>query len=49
MYKDVDRPGVLLEVGFLSNQNERYILRKPYYQKRISNAIVEGLISYFDK
>ncbi|MDD3305180.1 MAG: N-acetylmuramoyl-L-alanine amidase [Bacilli bacterium] len=49
MYKDVDRPGVLLEVGFLSNQNERYILRKPYYQKRISKAIVEGLISYFDK
>ena len=49
MYKDVDRPGVLLEVGFLSNPNERYILRKPYYQKKISNAVIEGLISYFNK
>jgi N-acetylmuramoyl-L-alanine amidase len=49
MYKDIDRPGVLLEVGFLSNQNERYVLRKPYYQKRISNAIIEGLIIYFGK
>ncbi|MFA5407479.1 MAG: N-acetylmuramoyl-L-alanine amidase [Bacilli bacterium] len=49
MYKDIDRPGVLLEVGFLSNPNERYILRKAYYQKKISNTIIEGLINYFNK
>lgn len=49
MYKDIDRPGVLLEVGFLSNPNERYILRKQYYQKRIANAAIEGLINYFNK
>lgn len=47
MYKDITRPGVLLELGFLSNPNERYILRKEYYQKRVSNAIIEGLIKYF--
>ncbi|MDD2469619.1 MAG: N-acetylmuramoyl-L-alanine amidase [Bacilli bacterium] len=47
MYKDITRPGVLLELGFLSNPNERYILRKYYYQKRVSNAIIEGLINYF--
>lgn len=46
MYKDIDIPGVLLEVGFLSNPNERYLLRKGYYQKRISNAIIEGVIDY---
>jgi len=49
MYKDIDRTGVLLEVGFLSNPNERYILGKQYYQKRISNAIIEGLINYFNQ
>lgn len=48
MYKDIQRPGVLLELGFLSNANERYILRKEYYQKKISNAIVESLITYFN-
>lgn len=48
MYKDISQPGVLLEVGFLSNANERYILRKPYYQKKISNAIINGLIEYFN-
>lgn len=49
MYKDIDRVGVLLEVGFLSNPNERYVLRKAYYQKRIANAIVEGVITYLNK
>ena len=49
MYKDIERVGVLLEVGFLSNPNERYVLRKSYYQKRISNAIIEGVINYLNK
>lgn len=47
MYKDIDVPGVLLEVGFLSNANERYLLRKSYYQKRIANAIIEGIYNYY--
>ncbi len=47
MYKDIDVSGVLLEVGFLSNANERYLLRKSYYQKRIANAIIEGVYNYY--
>jgi N-acetylmuramoyl-L-alanine amidase len=47
MYKDIDRPGVLLEVGFLSNPNERYVLRKLYYQKKVCNSIIEGVVNYF--
>jgi N-acetylmuramoyl-L-alanine amidase len=43
----IQRPGVLLEVGFLSNANERYVLQKPYYQKKIAKAITEGVINYF--
>jgi N-acetylmuramoyl-L-alanine amidase len=49
MYRSVERPGVLLEVGFISNANERYILQKNYYQKRIANAVVDGLINYFSE
>lgn len=47
MYRMIQRPGVLLEVGFLSNANERYVLQKPYYQKKIAKAITEGVINYF--
>jgi|LSQX01.2.fsa_nt_gb N-acetylmuramoyl-L-alanine amidase len=46
MYRDIKRPGVLLEVGFLSNPNERYLLKKDYYQRKISNAIIEGVLKY---
>jgi N-acetylmuramoyl-L-alanine amidase len=49
MYRVIKRPGVLLEVGFLSNANERYVLQKAYYQKKIANAIVEGLLNYFSE
>lgn len=46
MYKQITKPGVLLEVGFISNANERYILQKSYYQNRIVSAIVNGVITY---
>ncbi|HHT38529.1 MAG TPA: N-acetylmuramoyl-L-alanine amidase CwlD [Mollicutes bacterium] len=49
MYRMIKRVGVLLEVGFLSNANERYILQKQYYQRRVANAIVEGVINYFSE
>lgn len=47
MYKRVNRPGLLLELGFISNPNERYILRQSYYQKRVVRAIAEGVLNYF--
>lgn len=46
MYGRINRPGLLLELGFISNPNERYILKQPYYQKRIVMAITEAVISY---
>lgn len=42
-------PGVLIEVGFLSNGNERYLLRKEDYQNKISKSITKGVIEYFNK
>ena len=47
--KWVDRPGVLLELGFLSNANDRYLLKSETYQKKLSHIITEGILKYFSK
>ena len=48
MYRRIKKvPGALLEVGFLSNPNERYLLQKNSYQQKISDAICEGVINFF--
>ena len=39
-------PGVLIEAGFLSNSNERYLLQKSDYQYKICEAIKKGIIKY---
>ena len=44
----ITRPGVLLELGFLSNPNERYLLQTDSYQKKIVNVIIEGLELYLN-
>ena len=47
MYKRIKVPGVLVEAGFLSNSNERYLLLKPTYQDKIANSIYNGILEYF--
>lgn len=47
LHKRVERPGILVEVGFLSNENERYLLRQKTYHQKVSNAITRGVIEYF--
>lgn len=47
MYRRIKQPGVLLEVGFLSNPNERYLLKQDSYQKKIANSIKKAVITYF--
>ena len=37
MYKNTYTPGVLIECGFLSNKNDRYLLQKADYQKKNIN------------
>ena len=48
MYKNTTVPGVLIECGFLSNPNERYLLQKASYQKKLSQIITDSVISYFN-
>ena len=42
------RPGVIVEAGFISNPNDRYLLRKDWYQKKIARLVTEGVIDFFD-
>jgi len=49
LQKRINRPGVLLELGFLSNANDRYLLKQKFYQNKLSNVIMQGLIRYFNE
>lgn len=47
LYSNTRVPGVLIECGFISNPNERYLLQKESYQERIANSICKGVTTYF--
>lgn len=47
MYRLLNKPGVLIECGFLSNDNERNKLLNDNYQTRLSKIITEAIITYF--
>lgn len=47
LLKRIDRPGVLLELGFLSNANDRYLLKQESYQNKIANTVVSAVQDYF--
>ena len=47
LYRNTRKVGVLIECGFLSNPNERYLLRQESYQEKISNSITNAVIEYF--
>ena len=42
--RQVTIPGILVEVGFLSNPNDRYLLNKHSYQKRVAISITKAII-----
>ncbi len=49
LHKRVTRPGVLIEVGFITNPSERYLLRTEEYQTKVANSITRGIKKYFDE
>lgn len=49
MYKNINKMGVLLEVGFISNPNERNKLITSSYQDKIVQVINDALIRYYVK
>lgn len=46
LYRNTRVPGVLIECGFLSNPNERYLLQTEKYQKKVAEVITNGVIEY---
>lgn len=46
LLKKVPVPAVLVETGFLSNPEERALLAKKSYQKKVAAAIVDGIVKY---
>ena len=47
MNRKITVPGILIEVGFLSNPNDRYKLQKSDYQYKVAESIKRGIIEYF--
>ena len=47
MYKQIAIPGVLIELGFLSNPNDRYRLTKEEYQDKLALSISNAIEKYF--
>ena len=44
--KNIKIPGILVEVGFLSNENERYLLTNSKYQEKVSKSLCNGIKEY---
>lgn len=48
LQKRIERPGVLIEVGFLSNSSDRYLLKQATYQEKVATTLMNGVLEYFD-
>ena len=48
MYERVNVKGVLIEAGFITNPNERYLLKQDNYQEKVANSICKAIIKYFE-
>ncbi len=46
LHNRIKIPGVLIEAGFLSNPNERYLLRQEEYQYKLVECIKRGILKY---
>ena len=49
MYKNITEPGVLIEVGFLSNPDDRYRLTHEKYQDILISNLTYSIQKYFNK
>lgn len=49
MYDRITKPGVLIEVGFISNYAERTKLLNEVYQEELASVITTGVIKYLQQ
>lgn len=48
MYKKLEKRGVLIECGFLSNEVERSKLVTEEYQREVAKAIADAIVNYYN-
>lgn len=46
LLKHAERPGALVEIGFLSNTHERELLKTESYQTKMAASIYEGILNF---
>ncbi len=46
LLKHAEIPGSLVEIGFLSNEQERELLKQEDYQRQMAGSIYEGILRY---
>ncbi len=49
LLSELNIPSVLVECGFLSNEQEEQLLQTDNYQEKIAQGIYNGIIKYFEK
>ena len=49
MYKNITEPGVLIEVGFLSNPDDRYRLTHEEHQDKLISNLTYSIEKYFEE
>lgn len=47
LLKNANKPGVLVEIGFLSNPEERENLKSENYQEQVAASIYNGILRYY--
>jgi N-acetylmuramoyl-L-alanine amidase len=47
LLKNSKKPGVLVEIGFLSNPAERLNLQKDKYQEQVAASVYQGILRYY--
>ena len=47
MYKQIKTPGILIELGFLSNPDDKYRLTKEEYQESLAKTISDAIERYY--
>lgn len=48
LFDRLKKPGVLIEVGFISNANDRYLLKQKNHQQKLSQTITQAIIQYYN-
>jgi N-acetylmuramoyl-L-alanine amidase len=49
IFRDIKKPTIVVECGFLSNPEEEAILITPEYQDKLANGILVGITNYFNQ